>query len=196
MCLSYLQVLSSWNVGVSGFYWILYLVLWEFISLACWTFVNLCFCWELCGWLCLSARYSSDFDCNLFAWCYRHWVGAAVMTTRICVAIRSFDKHPLGLPACARRVRLPDTRVLYTVLRSPHVDKKSREQFHMITKKQLLVIDTKANELQKKFFWLKRQRILGAQYEIIFNTKTRLDKGKLQTLLNKETETTPTAELG
>ncbi|PRQ51929.1 putative ribosomal protein S10 [Rosa chinensis] len=118
------------------------------------------------------------------------------MTTRICVAIRSFEKYPLGLLPCTRRIQLPNTRVLYTVLRSPHIDKKSREQFHMITKKLLLVIDAKANELQKKFFWLKRQRILGAQYEIIFNSKTRLDKGKLQTLVNKETDTTPAAELG
>lgn len=122
--------------------------------------------------------------------------GAAVMTTRICVAIRSFAKHPLGLPPCARKIPLPDTRVLYTVLRSPHIDKKSREQFHMITKKQLLIINAKANQLQKRFFWLKRQRILGAQYEIIFNSKTRLDKGKLQGLLKNETETVPAAELG
>lgn len=122
--------------------------------------------------------------------------GAAIMTTRIFVAIRSFAKHPLGLPPFARMIRLPDTRVLYTVLRSPHIDKKSREQFHMITKKQLLIIHTKANQLQKRFFWLKRQRILGAQYEIIFNSKTRLDKGKLQGLLKKETETVPAAELG
>nr|QOI17215.1 mitochondrial ribosomal protein S10 [Hepatica maxima] len=118
------------------------------------------------------------------------------MTTRICVAIRSFAKHPSGFPSCTRRIRLPDTRVLYTVLRSPHIDKKSREQFEMITKKQLLIIDTKANELQHKFFWLKRQRIFGAQFGLVFNSKTRLDKGKLHALLNKDTTETAPKELG
>ncbi|KAL3843883.1 hypothetical protein ACJIZ3_001286 [Penstemon smallii] len=46
----------------------------------------------------------------------------------------------------------------------------------MKIKKELLVIKTERHELRKKFFWLKRQRIFGAQYEIIFSCKTRLDK--------------------
>ena len=37
-------------------------------------------------------------------------------------------------------VPLPTKRELYTVLRSPHVDKKSREQFQMKTHKRLLDI--------------------------------------------------------
>ncbi|KAI5335874.1 PREDICTED: ribosomal [Prunus dulcis] len=107
------------------------------------------------------------------------------MTTKICVAIRSFH-HPnllWGLPPSTRRIALPESRVLYTVLRSPHIDKKSREQFKMEVKKQYLVIKTQPHELQKKFFWLKRQRIFGAQYELLFSCKTRLDKEKLQGLL-------------
>ncbi|ONH94774.1 hypothetical protein PRUPE_7G029400 [Prunus persica] len=71
-------------------------------------------------------------------------------------------------------------QVLYTVLRSPHIDKKSREQFEMEIKKQYLVIKTQPHELQKKCFWLKRQRIFGAQYELLFSCKTRLDKEQLQ----------------
>jgi len=109
-----------------------------------------------------------------------------VMTTKICIVMKSFD-HPFlenhfgGLPPYTRQIGLPESRVLYTVLRSPHIDKKSREQFEMKIKK--LVIKTETHELRKKFFWLKRQRIFGAQYAIFFSCKTRLDKGKLQRLL-------------
>ncbi|KAG6767187.1 hypothetical protein POTOM_028376 [Populus tomentosa] len=110
------------------------------------------------------------------------------MSTKICIAIRSFeDLVPgntiSGIPADARKIRLPESRVLYTVLRSPHVDKKSREQFEMRIKKQFLVMKTQSHELRNKYFWLKRQRIFGAQYEIQFHCKTRLDKDKLQKLL-------------
>ncbi|XP_024015341.1 40S ribosomal protein S10, mitochondrial isoform X2 [Eutrema salsugineum] len=98
--------------------------------------------------------------------------------TRICIAIRSFDnpeKQAWCLPPHSRKVAMPDTRVLYTVLRSPHVDKKSREQFEMRFKKRFLVIRAQSHELSKKLFWLKRYRILGAQYELQFHCKTRLD---------------------
>ncbi|MCM8811923.1 MAG: 30S ribosomal protein S10 [Candidatus Omnitrophica bacterium] len=37
-------------------------------------------------------------------------------------------------------IPLPTRREIYTVLRSPHVDKKSREQFQMKTHKRLLDI--------------------------------------------------------
>ena len=55
------------------------------------------------------------------------------------------------------RIGLPESRLLYTVLRSPHIDKKSREQFEMKIKKEILVIKTERHELRKKFFWLKRR---------------------------------------
>ncbi|GAB4835455.1 ribosomal 40S subunit protein S10A [Ancistrocladus abbreviatus] len=111
--------------------------------------------------------------------------------TKIGIAIRSFDRVNLdsqyiGLPPSARKIRLPESRILYTVLRSPHIDKKSREQFQMGIKKQYVVLEAKRDELQKKFFWLKRQRIFGAQYEIKFEYKTRLDKGKLQEVLSRD----------
>ncbi|KAL1197536.1 Small ribosomal subunit protein uS10m [Cardamine amara subsp. amara] len=98
--------------------------------------------------------------------------------TKICIAIRSFDnpeKQAWCLPPHTRKVAMPDTRTLYTVLRSPHVDKKSREQFEMRFKKRFLVIKAQSHELSKKLFWLKRYRILGAQYELQFHCKTRLD---------------------
>nr|YP_009306141.1 ribosomal protein S10 [Corchorus olitorius]AOO95976.1 ribosomal protein S10 [Corchorus olitorius] len=77
-----------------------------------------------------------------------------------------------GLPPYTRKIGLPESRVLYTVLRSPHIDKKSREQFEMEIKKQFLIIKTERHE-----------RIFGAQYEILFSCKTRSDKEKLQRLL-------------
>ena len=85
-----------------------------------------------------------------------------VTTTKIRIVIRSFD-HPFmenlfwGLPPYTRKIGLPESRVLYTVLRSPHIDKKSREQFEMEIKKQFLVIKTERHELRKKFFRLKRR---------------------------------------
>ncbi|KAF1894535.1 hypothetical protein Lal_00039621 [Lupinus albus] len=69
------------------------------------------------------------------------------------VMIRSFD-HPFfenhfgGLPPYTRNIGLPESRVLYTVLRSPHIDKKSREQFEMEIKKKVLVIKTETHELR------------------------------------------------
>nr|YP_009867101.1 ribosomal protein S10 [Rotheca serrata]QKG04080.1 ribosomal protein S10 [Rotheca serrata] len=114
-----------------------------------------------------------------------------VTTTKIGIVMKSFD-HPFlenhfwGLPPYTRQIGLPESRVLYTVLRSPHIDKKSREQFEMKIKKQFCVIKTERHELRKKFFRLKRQRIFGAQYEIVFSCKTRSDKGKLQRLLRSQ----------
>nr|QXO87040.1 ribosomal protein S10 [Panax ginseng] len=67
-----------------------------------------------------------------------------VTTTKIRIVIRSFD-HPFfenpfwGLPPYTRKIGLPESRVLYTVLRSPHIDKKSREQFEMEKRKKILV---------------------------------------------------------
>jgi len=85
-----------------------------------------------------------------------------VTTTKIRIVIRSFD-HPFfenhfwGLPPYTQKIGLPESRVLYTVLRSPHIDKKSREQFEMEIKKRFLVIKTETHELRKKLFRLKRR---------------------------------------
>ena len=85
-----------------------------------------------------------------------------VTTTKIRVVIRSFDRpflenHFWGLPPYTRKIGFPESRVLYTVLRSPHIDKKSREQFEMEINKKFLVIKTETHELRKKFFQLKRR---------------------------------------
>ncbi|CAF2128449.1 unnamed protein product [Brassica napus] len=110
--------------------------------------------------------------------------------TRICIAIRSFDnpeKEAWCLPPHTRYAAMPDTRTLYTVLRSPHVDKKSREQFEMRFKKRFLVVKAQSHELSKKLFWLKRYRILGAQYELQFHCKTRLDMAPVLGNINGST---------
>lgn len=108
-------------------------------------------------------------------------------TTKMQIMIRSFESIEKNLhwelPPGTRKIGLPTTRSLFTVLKSPHVHKKAREQFQMKINKEMLVMETKRHELRKKFFWLKRQRIFGAQFEIMFSFKTRLDKAQLQKVL-------------
>ncbi len=61
---------------------------------------------------------------------------------------RILDQSAAEIVESARRtgaevsgpIPLPTQRTVYTVLRSPHVDKKSREQFQMKTHKRLLDI--------------------------------------------------------
>jgi small subunit ribosomal protein S10 len=61
---------------------------------------------------------------------------------------RLLDQSALEIVDTAKRtgaivsgpIPLPTKREVYTVLRSPHVDKKSREQFQMKTHKRLIDI--------------------------------------------------------
>ncbi|KQJ83631.1 40S ribosomal protein S10, mitochondrial [Brachypodium distachyon] len=98
---------------------------------------------------------------------------------KIRIVMKSFNNQKnnlTGLAPYTQKIGLPESRSLYTVLRSPHIDKKSREQFSMHVKKVFVVKKAETHELAKKFFWLKRMRIMGAQYEIHISFKTRLDK--------------------
>lgn len=108
-------------------------------------------------------------------------------TTKMQIIIRSHEPIDKGLYwdllPDTRKIGLPTRRHLFTVLKSPFVHKKAREQFHVQSNKQMLVMEAKRHELSKKFFWLKRQRIFGAQFEILFSFKTRLDKEKLQKII-------------
>lgn len=74
-------------------------------------------------------------------------------TQKIRIRLRSYDHAMLDQSAgeivrTARRtgakisgpIPLPTKKSLYTVLRSPHVDKKSREQFEMRVHKRLIEI--------------------------------------------------------
>jgi small subunit ribosomal protein S10 len=75
------------------------------------------------------------------------------MQQRIRIRLKSYDHATLDqsagqIVATVRRtgaltsgpVPLPTRRTVYTVLRGPHVDKKSREQFEIRTHKRLLDI--------------------------------------------------------
>lgn len=71
-------------------------------------------------------------------------------------------------------IRLPKKQSLYTVLRSPHIDKKSREQFDMKIHKQLIRISVHTKDLGSKLFHLKFHETSGVQMKVIFHYKTRL----------------------
>ena len=75
------------------------------------------------------------------------------MLQKIRIKLKSYDHATLDQSAAdivrtARRtgamtsgpVPLPTRKTIYTVLRSPHVDKKSREQFEIRTHKRLIYI--------------------------------------------------------
>jgi ribosomal protein S10 len=71
-------------------------------------------------------------------------------------------------------VRLPNTRTQYTVLRSPHIDKKSREQFEMTSHKQRITIRTEMIRLYQDIHNLTSHNLYGIQFQLIVNYKTRL----------------------
>ena len=83
------------------------------------------------------------------------------MAGRIRIRLKAFD-HALIDQAAADIVRtaektgaqvsgpipLPTKRQLWTVLRSPHIDKKSREQFELKTHKRLIdILDTRSQTI-------------------------------------------------
>ncbi len=76
-------------------------------------------------------------------------------------------------PLKLHSIRLPLKQSLYTVLRSPHIDKKSREQYAMKVHKQLIILITDIKQLREKLFHLKYHEISGAQMKIIFHYTTR-----------------------
>jgi ribosomal protein S10 len=71
-------------------------------------------------------------------------------------------------------IRLPNDITKYTVLRSPHIDKKSREQFQMKVHKQFLTFYTDIYSLHKDLLNLKLHNVSGIQLKVIVNYKTRL----------------------
>lgn len=70
-------------------------------------------------------------------------------------------------------IGMPVKRSLYTVLRSPHIDKKSREQFEMKVYKQLLVIRTDIKQLRNYLTYLKYRENEGIQMKIVIHYTTR-----------------------
>jgi len=70
-------------------------------------------------------------------------------------------------------IALPQTQTKYTVLRSPHIDKKSRDQFELTIHKHLIRIKTSIKDLRKRLYQLKFHQMQGIQMKIVFQTKTR-----------------------
>ena len=75
-------------------------------------------------------------------------------------------------------IALPKTESNYTILRSPHIDKKSRDQFELKIQKQLIIVKTEINQMREKLFNLKFHEIPGVQIKVVFKTKTRLSSIK------------------
>lgn len=91
----------------------------------------------------------------------------------ICLVIRCFDPNFQETPSlCVGsqlasqlpwKMVLPESRCRYTVLRSPHIDKKSREQFEMLINTECRGIPTteRNNDWRKLFSWLKCRATRG-----------------------------------
>src|SRR4030095_10258924 len=75
---------------------------------------------------------------------------------------RLLDKAVKQIVGAAKRtgaklmgpVPLPNKRRCFTVLRSPHIDKKSREQFELTTHKRVLDIIAPSEQTMKKLMEL------------------------------------------
>lgn len=70
-------------------------------------------------------------------------------------------------------IALPQRQTKYTILRSPHIDKKSRDQFELAIHKQLIKIKTDIQDLRKRLYHFKFHEMQGVQMKIVFQTKTR-----------------------
>jgi ribosomal protein S10 len=92
--------------------------------------------------------------------------------------------HQEALGCSLVSIALPKTQSNYTVLRSPHIDKKSRDQFELKIHKQLIIISTEIKQIREKLFNLKFHEMPGVQMKVVFQTKTRLS-------YNNESTTSP-----
>ncbi|XP_024369527.1 uncharacterized protein [Physcomitrium patens] len=101
-------------------------------------------------------------------------------SARMSIVLKSFEKIQPGKLKNVSKVGLPTTRILFTVNRSPHVDKKSREQFEMKTRKKLLVMDMDVGKLREKYNQLKNHNMLGVQLKVNFHYRTRLDMSRIK----------------
>lgn len=73
------------------------------------------------------------------------------------------------------KISLPKKRKLFTVLRSPHIDKKSREQFEFIWyKKKLFVQNKNVKKAALFFFLLKNSEFPGVEIEISMSHSSAL----------------------
>lgn len=101
-------------------------------------------------------------------------------TAKMSIVLKSFEKIHPGKLRNVSQVGLPTTRILFTFNRSPHVDKKARDQFEMKTRKKLLVMDMDVGKLREKYNELKNHNMLGVQLKVNFHYKTRLDMSRVK----------------
>ncbi len=78
-------------------------------------------------------------------------------------------------------ISLPKKRKLFTILRSPHIDKKSREQFEFKSYKKKLFFGFMDSDIKKCFaplliFLIKNSDFPGVELEISFSYSTILKK--------------------
>jgi small subunit ribosomal protein S10 len=70
-------------------------------------------------------------------------------------------------------IALPISRKLYTILRSPHIDKKSREQFEFIRcKTQLKISTNNFSKIAFILFLIKQSDFSGVEIQISMNYST------------------------
>jgi small subunit ribosomal protein S10 len=116
------------------------------------------------------------------------------MKVKISIALKSFEAKQVSIESALSRqvvynlpakmqqqkssavsIALPIKQANYTVLRSPHIDKKSREQFALRAHTKLIIINTEIKHLREKLFNLKfHADAPGVQMKVVFQTKTRL----------------------
>ncbi len=106
--------------------------------------------------------------------------------TQICITIKSFEWYHIQntilflkkiqlLLNSAKKMKFKNfsiitslkKRKLFTILRSPHIDKKSREQFEFIYyKKKVFIQNTNINNSALLIFFLKNSEFPGVEIEI------------------------------
>jgi small subunit ribosomal protein S10 len=104
----------------------------------------------------------------------------------LCISLKSFDfyyientlKKIYEILFCLKvythkLIVLPKSRKLYTVLRSPHIDKKSREQFEFTRCKTHLILASKNfSKIAFIIFMIKQSDFPGVEIELCINYST------------------------
>lgn len=73
----------------------------------------------------------------------------------------------------SNQITLPKKRKLFTVLRSPHIDKKSREQFILKKHKKKIILHFDQSSIYSIFlYFLKNSQFSGVEIEIIAQNST------------------------
>jgi small subunit ribosomal protein S10 len=83
----------------------------------------------------------------------------------------------LNLPIKLKQIFLPAQRETYTILRSPHADKKARDQFERQTYKRLFILDipvlTKKETLVlQNLIQALNTSAVGVEFRITYETST------------------------